>query len=379
MTLRKTAGILAVTGLLVGLLGSGAGASFFAHLTATEHIDVGTFSCLITASDGSISGDQTSTSYNAPTIESSAAGSAPFSFTVENTGSISQVLTVAKTGQGGNLTSKFTPMPATPTPVVLGAGDSVEITTGIQWTELDNGDLGRTGSMTWTVNCGEGTSIVVMPDMMATSFGDVGSDPSKWFFYNDENDTIDNSLGSFVSGPATPLLRTGSVRISVKGTERRNLATSQFAGTHFAAITTLKFSTYNPSAGNGGSANRSGYLNFNVDFDLSDTWQYRLIFLPSDNGTVVQDSWQEWDAINGGNALYRYSGAKWSSCAAGGSGSTTKTLSSIISGCSGVRIRVTDSWLGIRVGEPYADGYTENIDAFKFGTTSWFKQFDFEP
>jgi hypothetical protein len=377
VTLRKTAGILAVTGLLVGLLGSGAGASFFAHLTATEHIDVGTFSCLITASDGSISGDQTSTSYNAPTIESSAAGSAPFSFTVENTGSISQVLTVAKTGQGGNLTSKFTPMPATPTPVVLGAGDSVEITTGIQWTELDNGDLGRTGSMTWTVNCGDGTSIVVTPDMMATSFGDVGSDPSKWFFYNDENDTIDNSLGSFVSGPATPPLGDGSVQISVSGTQRRNLATYQFSGVPLSSITTLKFSTYNPSVGNGGSANRSGYLNFNIDFDGSDTWQHRLVFLPSQNGTVLQDTWQEWDAIAGGSAVYQFSGANWP--VTGEPGTTTKTWSQILSDYPSARIRVTDPWLGIRVGEPYADGYTENIDAFKFGTTSWFKQFDFEP
>jgi len=43
------------------------------------------------------------------------------------------------------------------------------------------------------------------------------------------------------------------------------------------------------------------------------------------------------------------------------------------------RILPGDSFLGIRVGEPYPDGYTENIDAFKFGTSAGTNAFDFEP
>lgn len=217
---------------------------------------------------------------------------------------------------------------------------------------------------------------IVASTNMATSFGDLATNPTAWFFYNDENDTIDNTLGSFVVGPATPPLGTDSVQISVTGTQRRNLATYQFSGTPLASITELKFSTYNPSAGNGGSINRSGYLNFNVDFNGSDTWQKRLVFLPTDNGTVIQNSWQEWNATNGGNALWRYSGATWPSTAI--SGTTPRTWSDIITSYPGVRVRVTDSWLGIRVGEPYADGYTENIDAFKFGVGGNTTTFNFE-
>lgn len=88
----------------------------------------------------------------------------------------------------------------------------------------------------------------------------------KWFFYNDETDVIDNALGSFVTGPATAPLGEESVQISVTGTERRNLATYAYAGTKLADITTLKYSTYNASAGNGAaaSAKRAGYLQFNV-------------------------------------------------------------------------------------------------------------------
>jgi hypothetical protein len=180
-----------------------------------------------------------------------------------------------------------------------------------------------------------------------------------------------------VAGPGTAPAGAGSAQISVTGTQRRNLATYRFSGTVLGDITVLRFSTYNPSAGNGGSANRSGYLNFNVDFDGTDTWQRRLVFVPSNNGTVVQNSWQEWDAINGGTALWSYSGPTWPGTAT--PGTTLRTWSDLLASYPGIRIRVTDSWLGVRVGEPYSNGYTENIDLFKFGTAAGTVKFDFEP
>ncbi len=51
---------------------------------------------------------------------------------------------------------KFSAMPLTPaSPVVLGASGAQVFDTGIEWTELDNADLGTTGSITWTVACAE--------------------------------------------------------------------------------------------------------------------------------------------------------------------------------------------------------------------------------
>lgn len=200
-----------------------------------------------------------------------------------------------------------------------------------------------------------------------------------WFFYNDETDVVDNSLGSFVTGPATTPAGTGSVQISVTGTQRRNLATYQFSATPLTSITDLRYSTYNPLLGNGAGvgSTRSGYLQFNVDFNGSDTWQSRLVYLPSDNGAVVQDTWQEWNAINSGNALWRYSGATWPAPNAI-PGTTPKTWSQILADYPGVKVRTTDAFMGIRVGEPYADGYTENIDKFVFSTASTSTVFDFE-
>jgi hypothetical protein len=203
------------------------------------------------------------------------------------------------------------------------------------------------------------------------------SNTDGWVFFNDETNTIDASLGSFVVGPASPTYGVGSAQISVTGTQRRNLATYQFAGIALSDITVMKFSTYNPSDGNGGSASRSAYLNFNVDFDGSDTWQRRLVFVPSENGTVTPNTWKEWDAINSGNAMWTYSGSTWP--VTGGDGTTAKSWSQIMSDYPGARIRVTDAFLGMRVGEPYADGYTENIDSFTFGTATGTTIYDFEP
>ncbi|PIZ78277.1 MAG: hypothetical protein CO156_04185 [Candidatus Pacebacteria bacterium CG_4_9_14_3_um_filter_40_12] len=222
--------------------------------------------------------------------------------------------------------------------------------------------------------------VVVREADIAQNIVDVTNDTSSWFFYNDESDTIDASLGSMVFGKATPPYGLGSAKISVSGTQRRNIATYQFSGTKLADITELGFSTYNPSAGNGGSANRSAFLNFNVTFDGNDTWQKRLVYVPNTNGTVVQNSWQAWNAIDGGNALWTWSGyddngAKWPD----GNTNRNRTWSDLLSSFSNIAIRTTDSWLGLRVGEPYNSGYTEYIDGFIFGTSVETTIFNFEP
>ena len=212
---------------------------------------------------------------------------------------------------------------------------------------------------------------------LAAPFACFAAFPSGWLFYNDETDAGDPTLGSFVAGPGVPTNGIGSVKIGVAGTQRRSLATYQFAGTPLASITTLKFRTFNPSAGNGGSSSRSAYLNFNVDFNGTDTWQRRLVFVPSQNGTVVPNAWKEWDAINGGAAKWNYSGRIWP--ATSKPGTTLMSWAQILAAYPLIRIRVTDAHMGLRVGEPYPDGYTEYIDSFTFGTAAATTTFDFEP
>jgi hypothetical protein len=43
-----------------------------------------------------------------------------------------------------------------------------------------------------------------------------------------------------------------------------------------------------------------------------------------------------------------------------------------------VRVRVTDPWLGMRVGEPYNNGFTGHVDAFTIGAAAGTTVFDFD-
>jgi hypothetical protein len=157
MNLRKTAGLLAVSGLLVGLLGSGVGATFVDSLTATENINVGSFSCWISdATDDATFGNYDgaghphSVTYQAPTIVSSAPGSAPFNFTVTNSGDMAMNLDVS-----ANVTwttdTAFTAI--APYDQVINPDESWEYEAGLEWPELWNGDLGDTASVTYSISC----------------------------------------------------------------------------------------------------------------------------------------------------------------------------------------------------------------------------------
>jgi predicted ribosomally synthesized peptide with SipW-like signal peptide len=172
MSLRKLAGLAAGFALAVGLIGAGVSASFTDSVTAKENINVGTFSCGITtattgATYGAIDalGYAHSVSYTAPTIMSSAAGTAPFFFTVKNTGSIADVLTVSTSP----VSSPWSIIGAPFTAVPLSAGASTTYNTGVSWTALDNSNLGQTGTITWTVNCGENGPTVIFDNSPANA------------------------------------------------------------------------------------------------------------------------------------------------------------------------------------------------------------------
>ena len=152
MSLRKLAGLAAGFALAVGLIGAGVSASFTDSVTAKENINVGTFQCkIVDPSMGNLSADGKSLVYTAPTIMSSAAGSAPMTFTVQNTGSIADVLTVATSPVSGPWSIINAPF----APVSLAAGGTHLYSTGVSWTELDNSNLGQSGTFTWTVSCNE--------------------------------------------------------------------------------------------------------------------------------------------------------------------------------------------------------------------------------
>lgn len=199
---------------------------------------------------------------------------------------------------------------------------------------------------------------------------------NKWFMYNDTNDTIDNTLGTYVVGPATPPFGTGSVAFTLAASplDRKNMATYRFSGTSLASITQMSFGVYSHSGVAGPS--ESPFFNFNVDFTgSSGTFQHRLVYVPSANGATPQDTWNSYDVINGGNAKWQFSGAVWPTATAGPDngvvgtpGTTTKTWSTILADYPSIRLLPVGGWLGIRVGEPGPTGYTGNVNFFSIAT-----------
>ena len=159
MSLRKVAGLLVAFGLAAGLIGAGVGAQFTDQVKANENISVGTFSCkIVQQSDGVIAPDGKSVEYTAPSPTNSAPGSAPFSFTVQNTGDITQVLQVSMSPVG----SPFSSILAAPVPdVILTANATHTYSAGLQWGELTNANLNTSGSIIYTVNCNEGSTHTV--------------------------------------------------------------------------------------------------------------------------------------------------------------------------------------------------------------------------
>ena len=124
---------------------------------------------------------------------------------------------------------------------------------------------------------------------------------ANWFYYDDVANAVIPGH-DFVVGPAGGNRPVGSAHFSNGVGDLTALGTQTFNGTRLDQITTLTYDTY--VAMGGGSAPS---LQFNVDFDLMDmdeSYQGRVVFVPSQNGAVVDDTWQSWDATNG---LFWYS------------------------------------------------------------------------
>ena len=208
----------------------------------------------------------------------------------------------------------------------------------------------------------------------------------KWFFYSDTNDTIDNSLGSFVTGPGTAPAGSGSAQMTLGATpaDRVALATYQFSGTLLANIKRMQYSLYEPT-----NAGAAPSLQFNVDLNGTDAWQHRLLYEPSENGqqALTLNSWNTIDAYQNGNATWTWSGLQGHGGTAtewpDGKTAEYRTWYDLVSSFPKARVRVTDSWLGFRIGSPGPAGYTSDVDKFVIDITDGLNAttttYDFEP
>jgi hypothetical protein len=145
----------------VGLLAfaPGVGASFSSSATADASINVGTLACQLSsgASGVTISDDQRSATIDLGTITSSAAGQRTVPLKVKNTGSVPLATTWSMStsgtifGGGSHAMHAYWP----PFNATLPSGQSQTEQVGFRWSELQNEDMGRSGTVTYTINCNE--------------------------------------------------------------------------------------------------------------------------------------------------------------------------------------------------------------------------------
>ncbi len=191
--------------------------------------------------------------------------------------------------------------------------------------------------------------------------------------------TVDTSVLTFENGPGTPPFGSGSVNLTATD-EFFVLATYQYSGVYLADFTALEYATYQPST-NTDSPTNVGKLALTIDFFGSPLQLAGITFDPELNGVpVLQDTWQVWDAINNGTALWSGDGCScdWPNSTV--PSSTPRTWADLVASYPNARINSFDPMVGVIVEN--VDGgttFAENINSVTLGTSSGTTRFVFGP
>jgi hypothetical protein len=126
-----------------------------------------------------------------------------------------------------------------------------------------------------------------------------------WVIY-----TRNAGTAQFRNGPGTPPLGSGSLELGTPtGTDKITAFNYDHVGTKLADVDAVSYSTYRSA----GAGNQVASLNMEVDVNGNDDGGFTtLVFEPvynTDQGAVVNDTWQTWDAYENGNATWWSSNA----------------------------------------------------------------------
>ena len=107
----------------------------------------------------------------------------------------------------------------------------------------------------------------------------------------------------FVAGPATPPAGGGSLRFTLSNGTNPNrieqFRTARYDGTLVRDLRTLEYSTLQRATSPNVTPQQPATLRLNVDDDGDGARDHSLYYIPANNGTVQQDTWQRWDADSG--------------------------------------------------------------------------------
>ncbi|MEI2775674.1 MAG: hypothetical protein V9G19_06800 [Tetrasphaera sp.] len=108
------------------------------------------------------------------------------------------------------------------------------------------------------------------------------------------------STQSLVKGPGRPALGIGSLRYAIGDNSNRveQFRTARYDGKRLASVTALKYSTWQRSV-DGANPQQPVYLRLNIDYTGDNVMDEQLYYIPANNGTVLQRTWQTWNAFTG--------------------------------------------------------------------------------
>jgi hypothetical protein len=236
------------------------------------------------------------------------------------------------------------------------------------WTD----DCAGARAGTWETTSGVATAMTDSNTVVVVK----PSDMQGWGFLQE---TATGS-GSIVAGPVGGF-GDGSVNLIVDGTGGEIIGKAAYLGTELSDITRLEYSTYRSS---GGPA-LAVALQFNFDGDVTDAnnaWQGRLVYEPYHTQTVLDDTWQVWDAMDddagSGTGNWWFSNvthATNSGCTMANPCTWAEVLAAFPDGgvhntLGGVVLKAGGGWTG---------GFDGNVDALTIGVNWDSTTYNFEP
>ena len=192
-----------------------------------------------------------------------------------------------------------------------------------------------------------------------------------WGFFVEPPSPPASASGAMVTGPATPPLGIGSANLKLlTASGRMVLGTLAYAGTEFADIDDLEYSTYQNTTPQAIS------LQFDADYNLADldnSFQGRLVFEPYYSNTVLTGTWQTWDPMAG----------VWWATGGLGLGSCPQVApcswATVISTWPTAGVRNTNGATILKAGGPGPAGFDGNVDALTISVSGSPTTYDFEP
>jgi hypothetical protein len=203
----------------------------------------------------------------------------------------------------------------------------------------------------------------------ATTTQKVYSDSTSWQSY----DTRPGGTFEFVPGPDPAPLGSGSLHLTTTdGAAKVSLGNTQLAGTSLADVDALSYETYRSSNSTGSMAQVPSLQLAVSDPEAADGFT-TLVFEPvynTDQGAIVNDTWQPWDALNSGQGIW------WSTHDLPNQPAFTgySTWDAIVAANPGATVQ--GAIINQGSGNP---GIDANVDAVTLGASGDSTIYDFEP